>query len=132
MVSLSIMVRDSIGAIISVLVLGVFVAALRNRRHVMYLTLIAVSGVFMIVLINYNYAEYMRFQEPIAIQGRYLLPLMVPMIALGLVGIRSLYRSIVQTYYVTRYLWRRVDEMDLRQAYLSSKELWLTDSSSIR
>ncbi|MCK9540297.1 hypothetical protein [Dokdonella sp.] len=132
MVSLSLMVRDSIGVVISVLVLGVFVAFLRNNRQFMYIMLISVSGVFIITLVNYNYAEYMRFHEPIAIQGRYLLPLLIPVMALGLVGLRTLYRSIVQTYNISRYLWISVDEMNLYQAYLFSKQLWLTDSPRVR
>lgn len=127
MTSLSRIVHSVVSVVVGILSLGMGTYLLKARKHTMQVAIYAASFVYILVLLVYNYTEYTQLHQPIAIQGRYLLPLMIPLGAMGVMGISTYYRLLVRSLMVSRKIWTRVDDLTYREACSFSKRLWSTE-----
>ncbi len=71
----------------SIIVMGGFVLLALQWRKINRLDhatglIVLVSGAYLVALISKNYSEYMQYGMPIAIQGRYLLPVLLLLMVL--------------------------------------------------
>ncbi|WP_404311691.1 hypothetical protein LG314_10085 [Agrococcus terreus] len=72
-------------AVISTTAIAVIAAPTAPRRREL-LPLVLASVAFIAVLFWHNYSEWRAFGEPFGVQGRYLLPAVVPIVALAMHG----------------------------------------------
>lgn len=106
------------------LILGIVAAIIRFRKNTMLLMGVAAAALYLGALIQRNYSEFMSLHEIVAVQGRYLLPLIVPIVAISFMG---------QRYYVDlgMYLSRRmvsaaryVRTIEAEEAYYRTANYW--------
>lgn len=72
----------------AMLVVGTLGAAVMYRRDLLVLMTVAAMGLYVAALFQRNYSEFMSFHEIVAVQGRYIVPLIVPFIVIGFIGMR--------------------------------------------
>lgn len=72
-------------AVIATLALALVAAPTAPRRRAL-LPLVASSVLYLAILCWHNYGDWRAFGEPLGVQGRYLLPAVVPIVALAMHG----------------------------------------------
>ncbi len=132
MVTLSRYIHAAVSTLLFAIIIGVVVATIKNIKNYMYIVTVVVSCAFVVTLVGYNYIEYIKFQQPIAIQGRYVLPLLMPIMAVGLVGVYLYVQYCMRLVVAISYLWRQVSDMEMRQAFAFSRDFWAVKIQNIR
>lgn len=67
--------------------IGLSIAALLRRKDHLTLMLLSAAALYFLALLQRNYSEFMQFHEVVAVQGRYALPFLIPLFALGIKGL---------------------------------------------
>lgn len=66
---------------------GMLGAAIMYRKNILILAVVSATGLYMLALLQRNYSEFMTLHEIVAVQGRYTVPFIVPMLAIGYMGL---------------------------------------------
>jgi hypothetical protein len=94
------------------------------RRDLMITMFVAAAGLYMIALLQRNYSEFMQFHEIVAIQGRYLLPFVIPFTAIGVVGLFEYGRLTIRSRHLIGKKLNALKELETREAYERSANYW--------
>ena len=103
---------------------GVFGAAVMYRKNSLVLALVTGSGLYLAALLQRNYSEFMSLHEAVAVQGRYVLPLIIPLVVVGFMGL-SMY--VKQVRYAVRIFGKFVNYVRTihpDDAYEASARYW--------
>ncbi len=76
--------------------LGIALVTMRNDKFVMFIIVGTIA--YLITLVYRNYSEFTQFHEAVAVQGRYVLFLLVPLLAIMLKGLLMINKSASQLF----------------------------------
>ena len=109
-----------IGLSLAGLGLGVAFITLKMIRSKFYLIVIAATFLYFGILIHRNFTDFMDLHALIAVQGRYALPIIMPFIAYGLLGLVGMGAFVKRLHSHVSGLWEFTPE----EAYRASKAYW--------
>jgi hypothetical protein len=115
----------SIIGITAGLVSGLFLFLLRRKDLPLLMLVLGVS-LYMIALLQRNYSEFMELHEVIGVQGRYIVPFIVPFVAAGILGIAMAARRSARHLRRAFAQLKMLLDLDPDEAYERSLSYWST------
>lgn len=119
-------------AAFAVLGMGLLGAAMLRRKDPVVAMVVASIMLYSLALLQRNYSEFMSFHEAVAVQGRYLLPFIVPLFAIGLLGIKLYIDQVRTTPEKISALVSHLRTVNPDEAYEYSKNYWASRISERR
>lgn len=111
---------------------GAIGAAIMHRSSSLVFMTVGATALYMALLWQRNYAEYMALHEVVAVQGRYMLPFVVPMLAIGLIGIKLYVDQLKKAPRRLAAFARHIQTIHPDEAYEFSKNYWAERIASRR
>lgn len=109
--------------ITAVLFAGMIAMLLRRKDLTLVMVGIAII-VYMIALLQRNYSEFMNLHEIVAVQGRYIVPFIIPVVAIGMWGIATHGRILVGLGRNVNERAKTLGDLDPDEAYERSARYW--------
>jgi hypothetical protein len=88
----------SLMATAALLAVGMLGAAVMYRKDALVLMVVSAMGLYVAALFQRNYSEFMSLHEIVAVQGRYIVPLVVPFVVIGFIGLRMYAKHIYRAF----------------------------------
>jgi hypothetical protein len=109
-------VETTLTTIAALLCAGV-ITMLLYRRSSLVILIVAATGLYTVALLLRNYSEFMQFHEAVAVQGRYILPFVIPITAIGVLGLADYARRIVHVGHSLSDKFAILKELEMKAAY---------------